>query len=85
MATPIDLNNKEYLCQCVKTSLASKILSQNSDEIAPIAVDAVLRTMNSDNTVDLNDIKIVKKIGGTIDDMGNYSFLFIYHKVLLLK
>lgn len=69
MATPIDLTNKDYLNQCVVTSLASKILSQNSTEIAPIAVDAVLRVMNENNNVDLNDIKIVKKLGGTIDDL----------------
>lgn len=38
--------------------------------LAPIAVDAVLRIINpsSPNNVDLHDIRIVKKVGGTIDD-----------------
>lgn len=70
MSTPISLENKDHLQQCVITSLASKILSQNSAQLAPIAVDAVLRVMEpgTDN-VDLNNIKIVKKLGGVIDDI----------------
>lgn len=38
--------------------------------MAPIAVDSVLRIVDPavDTTVDLNDIRIVKKVGGTIDD-----------------
>jgi len=69
MATPIDLSNREKMIECVVTSLASKILAQNSLEIAPIAVDAVMRIMGEDQSVDLNNIKIVKKLGGTLDDM----------------
>ncbi|CCJ28743.1 unnamed protein product, partial [Pneumocystis jirovecii] len=46
------------------------IVSQYSALLAPIAVDAVLRIINpsSPNNVDLHDIRIVKKVGGTIDD-----------------
>lgn len=38
--------------------------------LAPLAVDAVLRItdIENDTNVDLRDIKIVKKLGGTIDD-----------------
>lgn len=38
--------------------------------MAPIAVDAVLRLIDieKDTNVDLRDIKVVKKLGGTIDD-----------------
>ena len=38
--------------------------------MAPLAVDAVLRIVDPEkpNNVDLKDIKIVKKLGGTIDD-----------------
>jgi len=38
--------------------------------LAPLAVDAVLRIIDKekDKNVDLKDIKIVKKLGGTIDD-----------------
>jgi T-complex protein 1 subunit delta len=38
--------------------------------LAPIAVDAVLRVIDPkvENNVDLRDIRVVKKVGGTIDD-----------------
>jgi hypothetical protein len=38
--------------------------------LAPIAVDAVMRVIvpATAENVDLNDIRIVKKVGGTIDD-----------------
>jgi len=38
--------------------------------LSPIAVEAVLRIIDieKDINVDLRDIKIVKKLGGTIDD-----------------
>lgn len=71
IATPIDLSNKGYLIECVKTALSSKVVSSNSNELAPIAVDAVLKICNpeTDHNVDLNDIKIVKKLGGTIEEV----------------
>jgi T-complex protein 1 subunit delta len=71
ISIPIDLSNKEYLIECVKTALSSKVVSGNSNELAPIAVDAVLKICNpeTDHNVDLNDIKIVKKLGGTIEEV----------------
>ena len=46
------------------------MVSQNSALLAPIAVDAVGRVIDAKTAtnVDLNDIKVVKKVGGTIDD-----------------
>lgn len=46
-----------------------QIVSQYSSILAPIAVDGVKRlASNSSTNVDLRDIRIVKKVGGTIDD-----------------
>ncbi|KAI9446201.1 T-complex protein 1 [Lactarius indigo] len=69
IATPIDLNDRTTLLRAASTSLNSKIVSQYSSILAPIAVDAVTRlvTPTSEN-VDLRDIRIVKKVGGTIED-----------------
>ncbi|KTW26843.1 T-complex protein 1 subunit delta [Pneumocystis jirovecii RU7] len=66
----IDLCDRNTLIRVASTSLNSKIVSQYSALLAPIAVDAVLRIINpsSPNNVDLHDIRIVKKVGGTIDD-----------------
>lgn len=44
-------------------------MSQYSSTLAPIAVSAVTRLATSTSSnVDLRDIRIVKKVGGTIED-----------------
>eukprot|EP00029_Vermamoeba_vermiformis_P012738 TRINITY_DN769_c0_g1_i1.p1 TRINITY_DN769_c0_g1~~TRINITY_DN769_c0_g1_i1.p1 ORF type:complete len:536 (+),score=205.48 TRINITY_DN769_c0_g1_i1:87-1694(+) len=70
MALPVKLTDRESLLNSAKTSLNSKVVSQYSSLLAPIAVDAVLRVIDpaTATNVDLNDIKVVKKLGGTVDD-----------------
>jgi T-complex protein 1 subunit delta len=70
MATPINLGDRESLLKSAMTSLNSKVVSQYSSLLGPIAVDAVLRVIDpaTATNVDLRDIKTVKKVGGTIDD-----------------
>ncbi len=48
-----------------------QVVSQHSSELSPIAVDAVLKVVDPSKesaSVSLKDIKIIKKLGGTIDD-----------------
>merc|ERR1711923_631411 len=70
MAQPVDLGDRDKLLQSANTSLNSKVVSQHSSELSPIAVDAVLKVIDpaKDNTVNLKDIKVIKKLGGTVDD-----------------
>ncbi|KAL8293267.1 hypothetical protein RQP46_000961 [Phenoliferia psychrophenolica] len=69
MSTPVDLTDRESLLKAASTSLSSKIVSQYSTILSPIAVDSVLRLVTPASTnVDLRDVRIVKKVGGTIDD-----------------
>ncbi|RKP26325.1 T-complex protein 1 subunit delta [Syncephalis pseudoplumigaleata] len=70
IATPVDLSDRDSLLKSASTSLNSKIVSQYSSLLSPIAVDAVLRVVDpaADSNVDLRDIRVVKKVGGTIDD-----------------
>lgn len=69
MASKIKLDDKELLIKAASTSLSSKIVSQHSLLLAPLAVDSVLKVINKEqDNVDLNDIRLVKKLGGTIDD-----------------
>lgn len=70
MATPIDLQDREALIRAATTSLSSKVVSQHASLLAPMAVDTVLKVISADHPdrVDLRDISIVKKSGGTIDD-----------------
>mmetsp|Transcript_38155 Transcript_38155/g.73180 ORF Transcript_38155/g.73180 Transcript_38155/m.73180 type:complete len:544 (+) Transcript_38155:102-1733(+) len=97
MATPIDLGDRESLIKSASTSLSSKVVSQHSSLLAPMAVDCVLRvaedckkaelgdpvsagTSLSGKKVDLRDISIVKKGGGTIDDTQRIEGLVFQHK-----
>ncbi|KAH9981052.1 chaperonin Cpn60/TCP-1 family [Lactifluus volemus] len=69
ISTPIDLNDRTTLIRAASTSLNSKIVSQYSSILAPIAVSAVTRLVTpTSSNVDLRDIRIVKKVGGTIED-----------------
>eukprot|EP01099_Mayorella_cantabrigiensis_P000068 TRINITY_DN1034_c0_g1_i1.p1 TRINITY_DN1034_c0_g1~~TRINITY_DN1034_c0_g1_i1.p1 ORF type:complete len:544 (+),score=137.89 TRINITY_DN1034_c0_g1_i1:36-1634(+) len=70
VAIPVDLSDRDSLLKNAITSLNSKVVSQNASILAPIAVDAVLKVIDPKTAinVDLNDVKIVKKVGGTIDD-----------------
>ena len=46
------------------------MVSQYSSVLSPIVVNAVLRVIDPKTAmnVDLNDIKIIKKLGGTVED-----------------
>lgn len=70
MARPVDLNDHATLCEIAKTTLSSKVISHQSATLAPIVVDSVLRVRNPDipDNVDLRRIRLIKKVGGTLED-----------------
>merc|ERR1711998_253479 len=69
MSVPIDLTDRETMIKNAATSLNSKIISQNSSLLAPLAVDAVMKVVEpGSSTCDLKDIKVIKCFGGTVDD-----------------
>jgi len=70
MSTKVELSDRESLLRAASTSLNSKIVSQYSNLLGPIAVDAVLRVIDpvTASNVDLRDIRVIGKAGGTIDD-----------------
>eukprot|EP00913_Durusdinium_trenchii_P016717 g15714.t1 len=78
-----DLADREHLLQAAITSLNSKVVSQESETLAPIAVDAVLKDSNPKTAanVDLNDIRLVKKLGATTDDTELVDGLVLTQKV----
>lgn len=71
MALPVRLDDRESLMRSASTSLNSKIVAPYAAQIAAIAVDAVLHVIDPalPSNVDLRDIKVVQKTGGTIEDM----------------
>lgn len=70
MANPISLKDRTALIRAASTSLNSKIVSQYSSFLAPMVVDAVLKVIDPETAtnVNLNDIRLIKKLGATIED-----------------
>ncbi|KAF4499454.1 t-complex 1 subunit beta [Fusarium agapanthi] len=55
---------RQDLLAIARTTLSSKVLAQDRNQFAELAVDAVLRLKSSD----LNHIQIIKKAGGKLSD-----------------
>lgn len=53
------------LINIAKTTLSSKLLTQDKEHFAELAVDSVLRLKGSTN---LSYIQVIKKLGGSIKD-----------------
>jgi thermosome len=67
----VQADDKETLLKIAATSMESKLISEDSDVLSKIVVDAVLKitqTKNEKSTVDLDNIKVEKKAGGSITD-----------------
>lgn len=65
MSRPVQLGDREALLNSATTSLCSKVVSEYSSLLAPMSVDAVMHVIDPTTAtgVDLNDIKVIKKLG----------------------
>jgi len=71
IAIPVAPTDKEFLKKVAMTSMASKIVSENREQLAEIAVDAVLhvaRKVGDEYRADLDDIMVEKKPGESVID-----------------
>ncbi|XP_003702850.1 chaperonin containing TCP1 subunit 4 [Megachile rotundata] len=70
MSIPVDLRDEQSLIRAAATALNSKVVFQQSSLLAPLAVNAVLKITEEgrESCVDLNNIKVIKKLGGTVED-----------------
>ncbi|MFB3043060.1 MAG: thermosome subunit beta, partial [Nitrososphaerales archaeon] len=71
ISIPVPLGNKEWLSKVAETSMASKLVFREAGELAKIVVDAVLSVAEKDGEnykVDIDDIKVEKKAGGSLRD-----------------
>jgi thermosome len=71
IAIKVTSNEKEQLIKIAKTSMQTKLVSKESDDLANIVVTAaqqVSESRNGSTKVDLDDIKVEKKSGGSIKD-----------------
>ena len=71
IAMKVDNQNKDQLVKVAKTSMQTKLVSKDSLDLANMVVTAckqVSETRNETTKVDLDDIKVEKKAGGSIKD-----------------
>ena len=69
IAKQVSPNEKEILLKVAKTSMESKLISEDSDMLSKLVVDAILQVIEKEadgNRVDLDNIKVEKKAGGSI-------------------
>jgi thermosome len=68
---PVSPNDKDMLIKVAKTSIASKLVSEEADYLSNLAVDAVLKIAEKVDgkwEVDLDNILLVKKSGQSLRD-----------------
>ncbi|MFQ5781675.1 MAG: thermosome subunit beta [Nitrosopumilus sp.] len=71
IADNISANDKNILTKIAKTSMQTKLVRKDSDQLAEIVVKSVLAVSEKDAEsydVDIDDIKVEKKAGGSIKD-----------------
>jgi len=71
IAITVEPKDKAYLKKIAMTSMASKLVSENREQLADIAVDAVLHVaekVGDEYRVDLDDIMVEKKPGESVTD-----------------
>lgn len=83
LSIPISLSDRPALLKSASTSLNSKVVSQYANQIAQIAVDAVLSVVDPaiPNSIDLKDIRIIPRVGGTVDEMQLMDGLVLSQRV----
>ena len=71
IAEKITANDKTLLLKIAKTSMQTKLVRKDSEKLSEMVVKAVISVAEKTNekyTVDIDDIKVEKKSGGSIDD-----------------
>jgi thermosome len=71
LAKTIKPDDRESLIKIAKTSMQSKLVSEDSVPLSKLVVDAILKIVEIDgdvHSVDLDNLKVEKKAGGSIDD-----------------
>ncbi len=71
IAQKIDGSNKTELIRIARTSMQTKLVSKESDELSQVVVNAALQVSEpreSGYSVDIDDVKVEKKAGGSLRD-----------------
>jgi len=71
LAKTIKPDDRESLIKIAKTSMQSKLVSEDSAPLSKLVVDSILKIVEKDgdkHSVNLDNLKVEKKAGGSIDD-----------------
>ena len=71
LAQKIDPGNKSELIKVARTSMQTKLVSKDSDELSEVVVNASLQVSEPHESVyiiDIDDVKVEKKTGGSLRD-----------------
>jgi len=71
LAKTVKPDDRESLIKIAKTSMQSKLVSEDSAPLSKLVVDSILKIVEKDgdkHSVDLDNLKVEKKSGGSIDD-----------------
>ena len=71
LAKTVKPDDRESLIKIAKTSMQSKLISEDSAPLSKLVVDSILKIAEKDgdkHSVDLDNLKVEKKAGGSIDD-----------------
>ena len=71
LAQTVKPDDQGSLIKIAKTSMQSKLVSEDSIPLSKLVVDSIMKIMEKDGdkySVDLDNLKVEKKSGGSIDD-----------------
>ena len=71
LAQKIDPGNKSELIRVARTSMQTKLVSRDSDEVSEVVVNAALQVSEPNESaymMDIDDVKVEKKTGGSLRD-----------------
>src|ERR671932_2016432 len=71
IAQKIDPTEKDQLARIAKTSMQTKLVSKEADELAQIVVNAISQVSEKSDSsyrVDIDDVKVEKKAGGSLHE-----------------
>lgn len=70
LAKPVSMNDRDLLLKIATTAMTGKATEASRDVFANLAVNAVLAVVDTEDgkkTVDVEDIKVEKKVGGSVE------------------
>ena len=71
IATAVSVSDKTILTKIAKTAMQTKLVRKDSDQLADMVVDSTLSVVEKEgdtHNIDVDDIKVEKKAGGSIKD-----------------